>query len=78
MSVHTAWVSSTWRSTWPAASATFAPALPSWLNMVAMVADTRNMATTTASAMSPPSSFRLRNSPIVSLSSFGKCCVFLS
>ena len=80
MSVHTARVSSPWRSNLLAASATFAPAFPSWLNTAAAVADTRNTATTTASALSPPSSFRLRNSPIVSLSSFGigKCCLFLS
>ena len=78
MSVHAARVSYPWRSNLLAASATFAPAFPSWLNTAAAVADTRNTATTTASALSPPSSFRLRNSPIVALSSFGKCCLFLS
>ena len=78
MSVNAARVSSTWRSNLLAASATFAPALPSWFGTAAAVADTRNTATTTASALSPPSSFRLRNSPIVALSSFGKWCVFLS
>ena len=39
-----------------------------------MVADTRNTATTTASALSPPSSFPLRNSPIVALSSWATFC----
>ena len=74
ISVHTAWVSSPWRSTRLAASATFAPALPSWFGTATAVADTRNTATTTASALSPPPSFRLRNSPIVSLSSWATFC----
>ena len=56
------------------ASATFAPALPSWLNTVTAVADTRNTATTTASAMSRPPFFLLRNSPIVSLNSLATFC----
>ena len=48
--------------------------IASWFGTAAAVADTRNTTTTTASALSPPSSFRLRNSPIVSLSSWATFC----
>ena len=76
LSVNAAWVSSPWRLIQPAASATRAPALPSWSSTAAAVADTRSTATTTASALSRPSFFRLRNFPIVSLSSWATFCKF--